>query len=117
MKSKIVSAFALTAALFVTGIASAQTPLRVTYYPIRDNKLILWIAQDAGFFKKNGLDLALTSEPENGEAAVKTLLAKRTDMAVLGFRDAIRSAVSNGNVKLTVIAGLVAPVIDHEGNF
>src|SRR5947207_2607596 len=106
MQIGITGLLILVAALVASEGSVAQTKLRVTYYPVRDNKLALWVAQDAGFFKKNGLDVSLISEPDKGETTVKTLLAGDTDMTVLGFRDAVSFAVADGNVRLVVIAGL-----------
>src|SRR3954463_8117853 len=106
MKIGITGILILVAALVASEVSFAQTKLRVTYYPIRDNKLALWMAQDAGFFKMNGLDVSLISEPDKGETTIKALLAGDTDMAGLGFRDAISFAVADGNVRLVVIAGL-----------
>jgi NitT/TauT family transport system substrate-binding protein len=108
MKSKILG-LSLLAALLVAPIAvSAQTPLRVTYYPIRDNKLALWVAQDAGFFKKNGLDVTLTAEPRAGENTVKAVLAKEVEIGVTGFRDVIPLAAASGRADVTLIASLAS---------
>jgi ABC-type nitrate/sulfonate/bicarbonate transport system substrate-binding protein len=109
MKSRIIGIVAFATILMSSNIASAQTAVRVVFHPIRDNKLALWIAQDAGFFKKNGLAVTLAHEPhERGENAVNSVLAKEIDIAVAGFRDAVKPVMSSGKADLVVIASLAS---------
>ena len=100
---------AFAAVVVASNIASAETALRVTYHPIRDNKLALWVAQDAGFFKKNGLAVTLAHEPqEKGENAVQSVLAREIEIAVAGFRDAVKPVMESGKADLVVIASLAS---------
>lgn len=109
MKSNLLRAVGFAAIFMASTGAIADTALRVTYHPIRDNKLALWVAQDAGFFKKNGLAVTLTPEPhEKGENAVNAVLAKEIDVAVAGFRDAVKPLATNGKPDLVVIASLAS---------
>ena len=97
----------LAALLLAPEAASAQAKVRVIYHPIRDNKLPLWVAQDRGFFKKYGLDVTLTAEPQQrGENAVKAVLAKQIEIAVAGFRDVVKPLAEHGKPDLVMLASL-----------
>lgn len=108
MKSRVFSLLVLAATLLTCEVSSAQTQLRVVYHPNRDNKLALWIAQDAGFFKNNGLDVTLTEETKLGEDTVQAVLSKQVDIGVMGFRDAVRPIIAAKGVDVVFIASLAA---------
>jgi NitT/TauT family transport system substrate-binding protein len=103
-----ISGLVFAALLLMPGAVSAQTQLRVAYYPIRDNKLALWVAQDAGFFKKNGLDVTVTAEPKSGENTIDALLSEKVEIAVNGFRDAIHPSIASGRAGVAMIASLAS---------
>jgi len=102
-----ISGLLLAAMLLGPATVSAQTQLRVVYHPIRDNKLPLWVAQDRGFYKKHGLEVTQTAEPRrNGENAVKAVMAREIEIAVTGFRDAVKPLAEHGKPDLVMIASL-----------
>jgi NitT/TauT family transport system substrate-binding protein len=102
-----ISGLLLAAMLLAPTAVSAQTQLRVVYHPIRDNKLPLWVAQDRGFYKKHGLEVTQTAEPQRrGENAVKAVLAREIEIAVTGFRDAVKPLTEHGKPDLVMIASL-----------
>ena len=106
MKSRIFLIL-LAALILAPAAASAQTQVRVVYHPIRDNKLPLWVAQDRGFFKKYGLDVTLTAEPQRrGENAVKAVLKKEIEVAIAGFRDVVKPLAEHGKPDLVMLASL-----------
>ena len=78
--------------------------LRVGYYPIRDNKLALWVAQDAKFFEKHGLELTLRSDGRG--QTVEEVIAKKIDIGVVGFRAAVDALAAGTD--LVFLASLAA---------
>jgi ABC-type nitrate/sulfonate/bicarbonate transport system substrate-binding protein len=67
--------------------------IRVGHYPIRDNKLALWIAQDAKIFEKLGLEVALRDDARG--QTVQEVVSQKIDIGVVGFRAAV-AALANG---------------------
>jgi NitT/TauT family transport system substrate-binding protein len=76
--------------------------LRVGHYPIRDNKLALWVARDAEIFEKHGLDVALRDDARG--QTVEEVVSKNLDIGVVGFR-AVVDALADG-ADLVFIASL-----------
>lgn len=78
--------------------------LRVGYYPIRDNKLALWVAQDAKLLEKHGLEVALRSDARG--QTVDEVIAKKIDIGVVGFRAAVDALAAGTD--LVFLASLAA---------
>jgi ABC-type nitrate/sulfonate/bicarbonate transport system substrate-binding protein len=78
--------------------------LRVGYYPIRDNKLALWVAQDAKLFAKHGLEVALRSDARG--QTVAEVISKTIDIGVVGFRAAVDALAAGAD--LVFVASLAA---------
>jgi len=78
--------------------------LRVGYYPIRDNKLALWVAQDARLFEKHSLQVALRSDARG--QTVEEVISKKIDIGVVGFRAAVDSLAAGAD--LVFVASLAA---------
>jgi ABC-type nitrate/sulfonate/bicarbonate transport system substrate-binding protein len=97
--------FVLISLAFIWSSEASAQSLQVSYFPDRDNKLALWVARDAGIFKKYGLDVTLTAAP-NGEQAVERVTSKEMEIGVLGFRDAVRPIAEGAD--LVFIASLAA---------
>ncbi len=108
MKAGVFGLLFLAAMLLAPGVVSAQKQLRVVYHPNRDNKLALWVAEDAGFFKKNGLEVILMAEPRTGEDTVKAVLSREIEIGVMGFRDAVRPLTVTAGADVAFIASLAA---------
>ena len=81
-----------------------QQKLRVGYYPIRDNKFPLWVAQESKMFEKHGLEVALRSDARG--QTVEEVISKKIDIGVVGFRAAI-DALAEG-ADLVFVASLAA---------
>lgn len=81
-----------------------QQKLRVGYYPIRDNKLALWVAKDAKIFEKHGLEVALRDDARG--QTVEEVISKKIDIGVVGFRAAV-DALAEG-ADLVFVASLAA---------
>jgi ABC-type nitrate/sulfonate/bicarbonate transport system substrate-binding protein len=76
--------------------------LRVGYYPIRDNKLALWVAKDAKLFEKHGLEVALRSDARG--QTVEDVISQKIDIGVVGFRAAVEALAKGAD--LVFIASL-----------
>ncbi|MGH7843616.1 MAG: ABC transporter substrate-binding protein [Candidatus Binatia bacterium] len=70
--------------------------LRVGYYPIRDNKLALWVAQDAKIFEKHGLEVALRDDARG--QTVEEVVSQKIDIGVVGFRAAVEALADGADV-------------------
>src|SRR5687767_765448 len=81
-----------------------QQKLRVGYYPIRDNKFPLWVAQESKMFEKHGLEVALRSDARG--QTVEEVISEKIDIGVVGFRAAI-DALAEG-ADLVFVASLAA---------
>ena len=81
-----------------------QQKLRVGYYPIRDNKFPLWVAQESKMFEKHGLEVTLRSDARG--QTVEEVICKKIDIGVVGFRAAI-DALAEG-ADLVFVASLAA---------
>ena len=78
--------------------------LRVGYYPIRDNKLALWVAKDAQIFAKHGLEVELRSDARG--QTVEEVISKKINIGVVGFRAAVEALAEGAD--LVFIASLAA---------
>ena len=97
--------FSLISLVIIWPSAASAQSLRVSSYSDRDNKLALWVAQDAGIFKKYGLDVTLRSAL-NGEQVVEGVTSKEMEIGVLGFRDVVRPIAEGAD--LVFVASLAA---------
>lgn len=90
--------------------AEAKSPsITISYSERVGDNLPLWIAQDGGYFKKNGLDVTLRYLPT--QQGIAALLSNQIQMAGIGGSDAI-SAAAQG-MKLKYIATL-SPVLTFQ---
>lgn len=78
--------------------ASASAPkLTISYSEKVADELSLWIAEDAGYFKQNGLDVTLRYLP--AQEGIPALLAGQVQMASIGGADVISAAAQGANLK------------------
>jgi len=70
--------------------------LRVGYYPIRDNKLPLWVAQDAKLFEKHNLEVVLRSDARG--QTVEEVISEKIDIGVVGFRAAVDALAAGADL-------------------
>jgi ABC-type nitrate/sulfonate/bicarbonate transport system substrate-binding protein len=90
-------ALAFFAAAFVTA-AAAQTALRVILFPGAQN-LPMWVAEKQGFFRAEGLSVAITPTP-NSVFLVKSLLKGDQDIALAAFDNVVAYQEGQGEVTL-----------------
>lgn len=76
------------------GGSSGATKLTISYSEKTGDEIALWIAKDAGYFKKEGLDVSLKYLASN--AGVPALLSNQVQIASLGGSQ-ILSAVAQGS--------------------
>ncbi len=91
-------------ALLVPVSLLASDRVTVVYSFTSGSTLPLWVAQEAGLFKKNDLDVVLVSVQGSARAA-QTLLSGDADVAALGGEVVVLSALKGGNMK--IFAGIV----------
>lgn len=69
--------------LFGGASTSEAAPLKVAYSAFTSTYLPLWIAEEKGFFKSEGLDIEI-NYGRGGSSTSQALLAKSIDIAVIG---------------------------------
>jgi NitT/TauT family transport system substrate-binding protein len=92
-----------------SGIAPAPATLdkvRVAYASISITALPAWVAQDAGTFARNGLDVTLDYVP-SGTTLIQNMVAGGTDFAFAGAEGAISAALAGAPLVI------VAPSVDR----
>ena len=90
---------ALLAHLASVGAAAAQMKVRVNWSAIAAGQSGIWIANDEGLFKKNGLDVELLHIPSSSRV-IQTMLAGEIAISYVDGRNAIQSALTGSDVAL-----------------
>ncbi|MCA1218202.1 ABC transporter substrate-binding protein [Streptomyces sp. 8L] len=80
-----------------TGGSGDTTRMTVSYSQLVADQLPLWIAVDSGLFKKQGLDVTLTSL--SGSDGFPALISGQTQMASIGASEMISGAASGAQVR------------------
>jgi ABC-type nitrate/sulfonate/bicarbonate transport system substrate-binding protein len=80
--------------------------LRVPYVAISVTQLPAWVAQDAGTFAKNGLDVALEYIP-TGSTLIQTIVAGEADFGIAGSEAPISASL--GGAEMLILA----PTVDR----
>ena len=83
--------------------SSGGSKLTISYSQNVGDEIPLWIASDAGYFKKNGLDVTVTNI--TGNKGIPALLSGQVDIASIGGSDALSAAAAHADLKyiLTLI--------------
>jgi ABC-type nitrate/sulfonate/bicarbonate transport system substrate-binding protein len=81
-----------------------QQKLRVGYYPVRDNKLALWVADETKMFGKHGLEVELRSDARG--QTIADVISQNIDIGVVGFRAAVDALAAGAD--LVFVASLAA---------
>lgn len=90
--------------------ASSSTPnLTVSYSEVVADELPLWIAEDAGYFKDQGLTVNLKSV--SSDQGFPALISGQTQLASIGGSEIISGAASGANVK---VLATLTPVLPYE---
>jgi NitT/TauT family transport system substrate-binding protein len=77
--------------------SSSLTHLTISYSQKVGDELPLWIAQEAGYFKKEGLDPALTFLPSR--QGIPALLSGQVEIAAIGGSDGVSAAAQGAKLK------------------
>jgi NitT/TauT family transport system substrate-binding protein len=89
---------AALAAFAIAGPASAQEKFKVGYLRVMDDAQAI-LAQEAGLYKKHGLDVELI-EFKSGTDLIKAIVGGQLDSGVLGFSNAIAWASKGADLKV-----------------
>ena len=89
---------AAVAAFAITVQASAQEKFKVGYLRVMDDAQAI-LAQEAGFYKKQGLDVELV-EFKSGTDLIKAIVGGQLDSGVLGFTNAVAWASKGADLKV-----------------
>ncbi len=79
------------------GAAAAPDKIKFPYSPISWNSLPWWMAKDAGYFEKNGLDVELFYEGASS-AIVQAMLAGEANFAGLAGPSIVSNVIGGGDV-------------------
>jgi NitT/TauT family transport system substrate-binding protein len=90
----------------VSGGSPVPDQVRVAYASISITALPAWVAQDAGTFAKNGLEVTLDYVP-SGTTLIQNMVAGGTDFAFAGAEAAIGAALAGAPLVI------VAPSVDR----
>ena len=86
------------AALTFAGHAAAQEKFKVGYLRVMDDAQAI-VAQEAGLYKKHGLDVELV-EFKSGTDLIKAIVGGQLDSGVLGFTNAVAWASKGADLKV-----------------
>ncbi|RZI44519.1 ABC transporter substrate-binding protein [Herbaspirillum sp. HC18] len=86
------------AALALTGHAAAEEKFKVGYLRVMDDAQAI-VAQEAGLYKKYGLDVELV-EFKSGTDLIKAIVGGQLDSGVLGFTNAVAWASKGADLKV-----------------
>jgi NitT/TauT family transport system substrate-binding protein len=91
-------ALSAAVALAIAGQASAEEKFKVGYLRVMDDAQAI-VAQEAGLYKKHGLDVELI-EFKSGTDLIKAIVGGQVDSGVLGFTNAIAWASKGADLKV-----------------
>lgn len=80
--------------------AAPASKLTISYSEKVGDELPLWIADDAGYFKQNGLDVTVRYLP--AQEGIPALLTGQVQMASIGGADVISAAAQGAKLKIIV---------------
>ncbi len=98
------AATATTAAPAAAPTSASAASLKVAYSTLNPDPLPLWVAQDAGFFKQNGLTVEVIFV-DGGTKTAQAMIAKDVQFAVMAPASAVNATA--GGADLIAVAGLV----------
>ncbi|MBI2211184.1 MAG: ABC transporter substrate-binding protein [Deltaproteobacteria bacterium] len=102
--------FALAALLFSAGPAGAQEKVRVAWAGASPANSPIWVVQEKGFLKKQGLDaevISITASP----IALQAMLAGELDVIVTSVTTLVSSRLAGADI--VMILGMVPTFVDH----
>ena len=102
--------FALAALLFSSNPAGAQEKIRVAWAGASPANSPIWVVQEKGFLKKQGLDaevISITASP----IALQAMLAGELDVIVTSVTTLVSSRLAGADI--VMILGMVPTFVDH----
>jgi NitT/TauT family transport system substrate-binding protein len=103
IKSILTLALILVAADAATVSAQAERPLRVAWSSVSSSQAVLWVAHEAGLFKKNGIQVELVYIP-SGPMIIQSMLAREIDVAQTAAPPVVAADLAGANI--AVVAGI-----------
>jgi len=103
------SAPAVAASAAPTATPVVPIKMKVAYSNIAGDFLPVWTAQEAGIYKKNGLDVELLLA-EGGSRTMSTLLANEINIGILGGAECLSATASGAKL---VVSAVLAPVFPY----
>ncbi len=106
---------ATTSPAVAASVAPTATPLvpikmKVGYSNIAGDFLPVWTAQEAGIYRKNGLDVELVSV-DGGSRTMSTLLANEINVGILGGAECLSATASGAKLLVTSVLAPVFPYL------
>ncbi len=83
--------------------ADSERPLRVAWSSVSSSQAIIWVAHEAGLFKKNGIQVELVYIP-SGPMIIQSMLAKEIDVAQTAAPPVIAADLAGANI--AIVAGI-----------
>jgi ABC-type nitrate/sulfonate/bicarbonate transport system substrate-binding protein len=102
-KSLLVQALLFLIGIVLPAPAAAQTKTRIAWTSFASNMSGTWVAQEEGFFKKNGLDVELVHIPSTSRA-IQTMLAGEIAFSYLDGRNSVQANLKGADV--VILAGV-----------
>ena len=103
MKSSIIGLAIVMLAALNPAMAWAQMKARVAWTSFASNMSGTWVAQEEGFFKKNGLDVELVHIPSTSRA-IQVMLAGELQYSYMDGRNSVTAALKGADV--VILAGV-----------
>jgi NitT/TauT family transport system substrate-binding protein len=86
------------------------TPLTVAYSGISGGDLPMWIADDTGIFKKNGLDAKVTISSNSSSGMIAALIGNQLEVV---WTDATNAVAANANGADLVVIAMIHPAYGY----
>lgn len=96
MKSAMIAAVLVLGGA-ISAPASAQMKARVAWTSFASNMSGTWVAQEEGFFKKNGLEVELVHIPSTSRA-IQVMLAGELNYSYMDGRNSVTAALKGDDV-------------------
>jgi NitT/TauT family transport system substrate-binding protein len=99
MKRQSVSAFVAAMILFAATLALAQTKTRINWTAVTGAQSGMFMAQQEGLFKKNGLDVELVHIPSSSRG-IQTILAGEIAFSFMDGANEVQADLKGANIAL-----------------
>ena len=99
MKRQSVNAFVTAIILFVAAPAWAQTKTRINWTAVTGAQSGMFMAQQEGLFKKNGLDVELVHIPSSSRG-IQTILAGEIAFSFMDGANEVQADIKGANIAL-----------------